>query len=338
MEINPHRDNPDDFLERLSHELTEGLGLYWQTAGRLLAQSGVILADAPPDYFSPRRNFFSALFLYSYFRQGIAPDHRVFYAAVNQSLRGMVTGCDNLLDGEYKMTLDTDLPAGGIKFRSILDIMVSDRVLFEILLNFCTANGKGLPTVIQAVTASLHALLRSGAQEASEEAGVTRRLTPQQVLTDIHHLKTGLLFLSPWAIPAIIEGDAGLADSAVTRALYQIGMGCQILDDMVDLMTDVLKDRHNYVASLIAHGPSPDARRALKAHKDKSPAKLYAKFPDLFNVAHQTGLNYLEHGLSALYLPQHQFLLKPALVFISERIGVDRIAPAPADRKQSWDS
>jgi hypothetical protein len=328
LEIHPHPDSQGEFLELLSRELCEGLRLYWQTAGRILAHSGVHLADAPPDYFAPQRNFFSALFLYSYYRQGIAPGHRVFYAAVNQSLRGMVTGCDNLLDGEYKMTLDTDLPAGGIKFRSILDIMVSDRVLFEILLDFCTANGKSLQTVTQAVTASLHALLLSGAQEASEEAGVTRRLTPQQVLTDVHHLKTGLLFLSPWAVPAIIEGDAGLADSAVTHALYQIGMGCQIMDDMVDLPADVGRDRHNYVASLIAHGPDSDARRVLNACKNESPAKLYAKFPDLFTVAHQTALTYLKHGLSGLYLPQHQFLLEPALTFISERIGVDRIAPA----------
>lgn len=332
MEINPHVDSQGDILELLSRELSEGLRLYWQTAGRILSQSGVRLADAPPDYFSPERNFFSALFLYSYYRHGIAPGRRVFYAAVNQSLRGMVTGCDNLLDGEYKMTLDTDLPADGIKFRSILDIMVSDRVLFEILLDFCTANGIGLPTVTWVVKASLHALLHSGVQEASEEAGVTRCLTPQQVLTDIHHLKTGLLFLSPWAVPAIIEGDAGLADSAVTRALYQIGMGCQIMDDLVDLPADVRRHRHNYVASLIAHGPSRDARRVLDAYTEGSPAALYAEFPDLFNVAHQTALHYLEHGLSALYLPQHQFLLEPALTFISERIGVDRIAPAPPHR------
>lgn len=332
MENHPHTDSQGDILELLGRELSEGLGLYWQTAGRILAGSGVRLADASPDYFSPPRNFFSALFLYSYYRQGISHEHRIFYVAANQCLRGMVTGCDNLLDSEYKMTLDTDLAAGAIKFRSILDIMVSDRVLFELLLNFCTANGKDLQTVTRAVTASLHALLRSGAQEASEEGGVATRLTAQQILTDVHHLKTGLLFLSPWAIPAIIEGDADLAGNAVTHPLYQIGMGCQIMDDMVDLQADVLKQRHNYVASLIIHGPNREAARFLHACKDESPAAFYAKFPDLFNLAHRTARHYLEHGLSALYLPQHRFLLKPALAFISERIGVDRIAPAPPDR------
>jgi hypothetical protein len=32
------------------------------------------------------------------------------YVAVNQCLRGMVTGCDNLLDDAIKPTLNTDLP------------------------------------------------------------------------------------------------------------------------------------------------------------------------------------------------------------------------------------
>lgn len=195
--MNACADDHKQILGRLTCELREGLRLYWQSAGQILAHSAVKLAQPP-------------------------------LVAVNQCLRAMVTGCDNLLDNEYKMTLATDLPSGGVKFRSILDIMVSDRVLFKILLDFCSAQGKSLQTVIEGVTASLHALVASGAQEASEEAGITGRIAPQHVLDDIHHLKTGLLFKSPWAIPAIIENDAGLADCDVSTALYKIGMGCQV--------------------------------------------------------------------------------------------------------------
>ena len=68
-------------------------------------------------------------------------DTESFYVAANQCLRGMVTGCDNLLDDEYKMTLGTDLPLMAGSSDPILDIMVSDRVLFEILLDFCRSNG-----------------------------------------------------------------------------------------------------------------------------------------------------------------------------------------------------
>src|SRR5512137_2732299 len=147
--------NPGNPFELLISELREGLEIYWHAAGRILSESGVRLSEFKDDYFSLEKNFFSALFLYSYFKAGIPSHRRIFYVAVNQCLRGMVTGCDNLLDDEYKMTLDTDLPIKAEKFRSILDIMVSDRVLFEILMGFCRSNGLPVDLLIEASRASL---------------------------------------------------------------------------------------------------------------------------------------------------------------------------------------
>ncbi len=117
----------------LQNELQAGLKLYWDTATQILDTSSIKVLDATDDYYSMEKNFFSSMFLYSYFRAGIPASRRIFYAAVNQCLRGMVTGCDNILDDEYKMTLATDLPLKAGKFRSIVDIMVSDRVLSSIL-------------------------------------------------------------------------------------------------------------------------------------------------------------------------------------------------------------
>ena len=100
-------------------------------------------------------NFFSALFLYSYHRAGIARSRRIIYAIVNQCLRGLVTGCDNILDDEYKKTLETDLPEQGVRFRSVVDIMVSDRVLFEILLGEFKNDGLDYSKVSKANAAFL---------------------------------------------------------------------------------------------------------------------------------------------------------------------------------------
>jgi hypothetical protein len=322
------RQNQEHPFEPLISELREGLQIYWRTAEKILTDSGVRLAEPGDDFFSLERNFFSALFLYSYFRAGISSHRRVFYVAANQCLRGMVTGCDNLLDDEYKKTLDTDLPLEARKFRSILDIMVSDRVLFEILLDFCKSNAFSTDVLVEASRASLTALTRSGAQEASEEAGIDKRLSPADVLAKVHHFKTGLLFLCPWAIPPIIEGDRNLAASPITNALYKIGLGCQIMDDMVDLLSDLRNRRHNYIASLIEHGVEKNAYRWLRETFPGLPAQFFAEFPALFSTAHATALNYLEDGLSGLFAPDHQFFVKPALLFLSQRIGVDRIVEA----------
>jgi len=150
----------------------------------------------------------------------------------------MVTGCDNILDDEYKTTLETDLPPQAHRFRSVLDIMVADRVLVAILIDYCRKNDFPMARALQASTASLQALIQSGAQEASEEGGICETLQPETVLQKIHHYKTGLLFQSTWAIPALLEPSLTAEAKSARNTLYQIGIGCQILDDIADLFID----------------------------------------------------------------------------------------------------
>ncbi|MBT3175747.1 MAG: hypothetical protein HOG03_04890 [Desulfobacula sp.] len=223
-----------DFYSPLQEELQEGLMLYWSCANEILDTSGVKLYKPSEDYFSLENNFFSALFLYSYFRAGFSKSKRIFFAAINQCLRGMVTGCDNILDNEYKKTLDTDLPVNAAKFRSILDIMVSDRILVTIMHKGYQEGLFSFDHILQANTASLKALLKSGVQEASEEKGAGRILKPEDVLCNVHPLKTGILFQAPWVIPELIENKNLKFLSEIKNGLFQIGMGCQILDDIDD--------------------------------------------------------------------------------------------------------
>ncbi len=318
----PDLSNP---LAMLEAELRAGLDRYWHIAGAILQESPVHLVAPESSTFSLQHNFFSALFLYSYYRTGIATDRRILYAAVNQCLRGMVTGCDNILDDEYKKTLETDLPAQAGRFRSVLDIMVSDRILTEILLDYCLSHNLPLEKLIQASRASLHALLQSGAQEASEEGGITERLRPEEILRQIHHYKTGILFQCTWAIPAVFEDSPTPAALEAQEALYCIGMGCQILDDMADLVTDLHENRHNYVLSVIFHEEPPRVWQRLKACPEviKTSGLFYADFPELHARIKAKALYSLEGGLNKLFLEHHRFVVPPAIAFITARIGVE---------------
>ena len=318
-----------DPLAQLEDELSAALSIYWTTAARILRSSGVELLDPPDGYFSMEKNFFSALFLYSYHRAGIARSRRVTYAAVNQCLRGMVTGCDNILDDEYKKTLETDLPEQGVRFRSVVDIMVSDRVLFEILLDKFNNDEISYSKVLEANAASIHALIRSGAQEASEENGNSSILKPWQVLALVHHYKTGLLFQCPWAIPRVLEGCGQEKVDSILQALYQIGMGCQIMDDMVDLASDLQRQRHNYVASVIYHELDSNHWRRLNSYKSpesgaKGETDFLLRFPEAISIAKITAYKFLAEGLHSLFDPDHQFFVEPAISFLSKRIGADR--------------
>jgi hypothetical protein len=319
-----------DSFALIEDELSSALSLYWTTAARILEGGSIRLLDQPEAYLSLEGNFFSAIFLYSYHRAGIPKPRRILYAAVNQCLRGMVTGCDNLLDDEYKKTLETNLPAKSTRFRSVLDIMVSDRVLFEILFRWFQDNGLDARQVLLASKASLSALIRSGAQEASEEGGIPGILPPEQVLRTVHHLKTGLLFQSPWAVPGVLEDLREEIVPTLLDGLYHIGMGCQIMDDMVDLARDVLNKHHNYVASLLFHDPDRGGWNRLQSRLSSDPAcetnrNLLLEFPRAREYARKGARRFLEKGLSDLLAGDHKDFLEPAVLFLSQRIGAERM-------------
>lgn len=304
-------------------ELRTGLELYWERAHVILDNSGVCLAAPGQNYFQLRHNFFSALFLLSFQRAGIDSARRTRYVAVNQCLRGMVTGCDNILDNEYKMTLDTDLQ--GTRFRSIVDIMVSDRVLFDILLDLHEADGVPLTLVRKAHAASLQSLTRSGAQEASEERGIQTVLEPERILNEIHHLKTGLLFQCVWAIPLVLEPELEPVAGPLSEALYRIGMGCQVLDDMVDLGRDMADKRHNYLSSLIVHrAPDRDAASADLA-QGLEPLLLLERHPMARREATRQALDFLHQGLGGLLGPIGAVFVPAATRFLIERIGAQNL-------------
>ena len=315
--------NPDP-LTVLEDELRTGLRHYWRCAGEILRDGPVHLIEPDEASLSLPGNFFSALFMYSYYRTGIAKDRRILYAAVNQCLRGMVTGCDNILDDEYKKTLDTDLPHQARRFRSVLDIMVSDRILTEVLLDYCLASNLPLDKLVKAGRASLHTLLQSGVQEASEEGGIAERLRPEEILSRIHHYKTGVLFQCPWAIPAVFEETISPEAPAVQGALYDIGIGCQILDDLVDLVTDLRENRHNFVLSAVFHEEPPQVWRRLESMPDLggSADEFYGDFPEFHVRMKARALDTLAGGLRNLFFAHHGSLVEPAIAFIAGRIGV----------------
>jgi hypothetical protein len=322
-----------DALGLLEAELSEALSLYWETAQEILWGSGITLLEKPAGFLKLDNNFFSAIFLYSYHRAGLPRDRRVLHAALNHCLRGMVTGCDNILDNEYKKTLETDLPAGATRFRSIIDIMASDRVLFSIVMAANARNELSTQQVLQASTASLHALTASGIQEATEEQGIGHILLPADVLSKVHHYKTGLLFNCTWAIPEAI-GDVrpGAADS-LKEALYRIGIGCQIMDDMADLGRDVREKRHNYIASLVYHEGGPQQWNALwkNAAGDsagRERAVLLLEFPQALQASARLARQYLCEGLSSLFADSHQMAVEPAIAFLYRRIGTEHLMAA----------
>jgi geranylgeranyl pyrophosphate synthase len=178
--------------------------------------------------------------------------------------------------------------------------------------------------LVQASTASLHSLLQSGAQEASEEGGIKEILLPNDILAEVHHFKTGVLFQCTWAIPKIFEETISPAALSAQESLYNIGMGCQILDDMVDLFLDLGEKRHNYVASVIFHQEKPHVWQDLKERlvTTQSSEDFFADHPKIAAKLRAKALSFLGSGMNSLFFDHHQYLVQPAMNFVAERIGI----------------
>ncbi len=321
-------------LRPLMDELRAGLARFRDVAGDILEACGVTLLPGGGDA-SLTGNFFSLLFLYSYRRAGIPAPRRRLYAATLQCLRGMVTGCDNLLDDEYKPTLETDLPQGGHRFRSVVDIMVSDRALFRLLLDAAHHQELAVQLVPAAAAASMRTMTRSGIQEAEEETGITEILAPQTLLETIHHYKTGILFQCPWDIPRMVENVPRVILHPLLQGLYDIGMGCQILDDIVDLGRDIRNRRHNYVVSLVHFGNDAQAARRLArlvhcGAADAASGPAAALFPAAVDQTRASARTLLRRGLEALFAPADHGLVTPGIHFLEQRIGVPSTMGASA--------
>jgi hypothetical protein len=175
--------------------------------------------------------------------------------------------------------------------------------------------------------ASMTTMTRSGVEEAAEEAGITSILEPEAILQTIHHFKTGILFQCPWDIPLVIETVAEKKRAPLLEGLYRIGIGCQIMDDMVDMAGDIQARRHNYLVSLIHHGPHPAERDRLG--KMMNPecsadggAMHVSCFPEAIRQASETSDRLLTDGFGALFSSEHQALVSPAIRFLEESIGL----------------
>jgi hypothetical protein len=112
-------------------------------------------------------------------------------------------------------------------------------------------------------------------------------------------------------------------------ALYQIGMGCQILDDMVDLSMDIRTDRHNYVASLIYFGSNAKERARLATRPvgdeigNDKPDFLF-EFPEARQVAAKKALQFLRKGTKSLFIKEHIFMIDYSIKFFARQIGAEK--------------
>ena len=211
-----------------------------------------------------QRNFFSILFLSIYRAIGIPAERRLLYGMINHCLRGIVTGADNLLDDEYKELLPLNFPAEATRFKSVMHILLFDRILFRIQERF-RAQGLLAAGDLSLDSALFTAIVPIGAGEAREEGGIKEIIPPAAVLDTVHMYKGGKLLCLSFVAPRLLE--AAQFQDRLTRAgqgIYHIGVALQIIDDLTDVYEDIRAGNHNYLVSSVFHQGNAAEQRQLQ--------------------------------------------------------------------------
>jgi hypothetical protein len=133
-------------------------------------------------------------------------------------------------------------------------------------------------------------------------------------------------------VPALLEDIDSDTQARTTGALYHLGIGCQVLDDMVDLAADLRNSRHNYVGSLIYHGNDRAEHARLQdwlgqQSKSRNDATLLDGFPRACEQAAATARSYLDIGTRDLFTDEHRSFARPLQAMLIERIGASRFMP-----------
>ena len=154
---------------------------FYRLAAEIAGPTCPVLAP-PPEATGIERNFFSTFFL-AITRQLVGLSRFMpLYAMVNQGVRVRVTACDNILDDEYKAVFQFNFPANGSRMRSVLTLLLGDRVVTENISRHYDE-----PDVLaEAGRASLRALVPSALQECGEEQRPVAVLSVEEILADIH--------------------------------------------------------------------------------------------------------------------------------------------------------
>jgi hypothetical protein len=278
---------------------------FWKKAGLVLSGSGVELKPIPREWIALGHNYFSVLFIAAFFHLGIPLSRLRLYARINHCLRSWVTSCDNLLDNELKEMIKTDLPGSATVFKSVHSILVTDRVFFLFLLDALDDGVISRYEMEKLLKVSLSAMTASGKQEAAEEGGADFSIRPEDLLYKIHADKTGRLFTSPLEAPAALGDIGGKRTESIRKGLFHFGLGCQILDDLNDIGTDLSGSKYNYLAACVVHGRNREEKNKLEGlmNLHRSDPDLYHLFPSAFETVKKemadqfdTAMRHLKDG------------------------------------------
>ena len=237
--------------------------------GERILEGSISLRPFDEGLLKMEKNLFSILFISVIKNLPVEKNLIPFYASAVHCLRALVTGCDNILDDEYKEILPFRLESRGRVMKSVFVIMTADRILSDLALEKYREGIISYENALKLSSAVIKVLSASGIEEDEEEnISSSEYPSPQIMLENYLYRKTGTLFEAP--VNLLVEMGEIDKESVgnILKMLSFFGIGCQLLDEIRDFREDFYAGGYNMISSLMNHGKYSTAKDEIAAYLD----------------------------------------------------------------------
>ncbi|HON56765.1 MAG TPA: polyprenyl synthetase family protein [bacterium] len=244
-------------------------------------------------------NHYSIFFYMIYIALDFNKKERIFFGLLNNCFRLLVTGADNLLDADDNHYLKYNHIKKSAIMKSVFDLLLAEKIISTILYDFCF-NEKlfDREMYIEFQKKIFDILAEVGINESEEYQKKQFYFSADRIINEVHHIKSGKLFTLPFAIPKFYFGGQNKKLNEVERAIYDFGIGVQIIDDLTDIIEDFTEKKPNYFIALVNQSKKIDV---LKKTIEIEGIDIENKFfCDYFFEALKTSKNYITPALRKL--------------------------------------
>ncbi len=195
-------------------------------------------------------NNMHSIFFYSIYESlGFTELQRKFCGILNNCLRLIITGADNLLDGDDNHYLEFLKIKKSRIMKSVFDLLLAEKIICSILADYAYTHNLFNPSnIIEIQSEIFKQLTGSGINEAEETQLSQLKSTPEEIISLVHHFKSGKLFTMPFIAAKAIVNNPKLIKTE--SAIYDFGIAVQLLDDISDISEDYSGNKPNYILSL----------------------------------------------------------------------------------------
>jgi hypothetical protein len=178
------------------------------------------------------------------------------YAELNYHIRGRIIAADNIIDRQ----LDSSLPLQKRKThigQGVTQLIGSDRFIYDTIRKI---GGRKYGQITDKLENRMLGIWDTAENVATDKA----ILEPREMMRNVHHLIGGELFALGTIAPRILEPEKEEYIDKIESALYDIGTGFQIVDDLADLAEDLSVGSGNLVVSQVYHHGTQEEKDKLK--------------------------------------------------------------------------